>query len=179
MISNEASRVLRLTSSAQEPAGSKPPLEDATAWRTMLEKDGDAESGGRLFFTAAGVHCSRCHQHHGRGAKVGPDLTNLGSQSSVDTIITSILHPSAEIAPRYEPWVLTMDDGSIRTGFRLPQGGDNGIESYVDDNGEPFMVSADEIESRQVSQRSIMPDGIENILSIQDLRDLVAFLTAK
>ncbi|MAT70768.1 MAG: hypothetical protein CMJ58_14735 [Planctomycetaceae bacterium] len=176
-IAKEAARVLRLTSLRSPLTEEKPAADDLPGWNELLAAGGDPASGERLFFTPAGANCAVCHQHRGRGGQVGPDLTRIGAQQSRERIISSILQPSREIAPRYQPWVLATDDGLTHLGLRLPQGGDDGRESYADTNGKTFTLNSEEIDERLPSDQSIMPAGLEQVMTIADLRDIVAFLS--
>jgi putative membrane-bound dehydrogenase-like protein len=177
-LEQEASRVLRLAGSKPLPKESTPPAEDLNAWNGLLSEAGDAAAGRRLFFSAVGARCAVCHQHEGRGGRIGPDLTNIGRSNNREQIIASLLQPSREIAPHYQPWSLVTTDGKIHVGLRLPQGGDNGIERFVDSAGNEFTLTSDTIEERGTSEKSIMPDGLQETLSIADLRDLMTFLTS-
>jgi len=172
----EARRVLRLSGSTPMAAEFKPPPDDLAAWNKLLGEAGDAESGRRLFFSEVGPRCGVCHQFEGRGGTIGPDLTNLRDNSSRERIIASILQPSQEIAPHYQSWILLTIDGTTRSGLRLAKAGDDGVEPYVDSAGRQFTLQSDQIDVRELSPVSIMPDGLEKTLSIQDLRDLVTFL---
>jgi putative heme-binding domain-containing protein len=160
------------------PLEEKPPASDLSAWHTHLEQPGDSAAGRRLFFSSVGGRCAVCHQYAGRGGHIGPDLTHVGRSQSRDRIIDSILQPSREVAPHYQPWVLTTADGRTLVGLRLAEGGDDGSEEYVDTAGQRFTLPSAGIESRAASTTSIMPDGLESTLSIDDLRDLVTFLTS-
>lgn len=176
----EAARVLRLTgkrASNSEPA-TRPEPTDLEAWNKLLAAGGDAASGRRLFFTTPGPLCAACHQYGGRGGRVGPDLTRLGEQQSRASIIASILQPSREIAPHYQAWNLVTTDGLSHAGLKMPEGGDDGTETYADPAGRQFTLKSEDIELRAPSQTSIMPDGLATTLTIEDLRDLVAFLAA-
>jgi putative membrane-bound dehydrogenase-like protein len=182
--SREAQRVLRL-SRRREPAvdapadAEHPDPADLDAWDSLLADGGDDAEGRRLFFMPGpGPQCAACHQHGGRGGRVGPDLTLLGRQQAPKRIIASILQPSREIAPHYQAWTLLTTDGLSRVALRLPKGGDDGVERYADPQGREFTLPSEEIELRSPSELSIMPDGLERTLSVDDLRDLVAFLTA-
>ncbi len=177
-LQSESERVMRLTKLRPAPAESKPPLTDLAAWHALLNEPGDAASGRRLFFSSVGARCAVCHQYDGRGGRIGPDLTHVGRSTSRERIIDSVLQPSQEVAPHYQPWVLTTADGRTLVGLRLAEGGDDGSEEYADAAGERFTLKSADIESREASPKSIMPDGLENTISIADLRDLVTFLTA-
>jgi hypothetical protein len=63
--------------------------------------------------------------------------------------------------------------------LRLPKAGDDGEELYADAAGRVFKLRSEDIAQREPSDQSIMPDGIERVLSIEDLRDLTAFLSTK
>jgi putative membrane-bound dehydrogenase-like protein len=178
IIKREASRVLRLTALQPVTEESKPAADDTEAWTRFLSVPGDADAGRRLFFMPAGPRCAACHQYDGRGGRIGPDLTHIGRSTERKQIILSILQPSREVAPHYQPWILTTDDGKTHIGLRQPQGGDNGVETYVDSAGNEFQLPSATIEVREASDKSIMPDGLQSGLTIEDLRDLVTFLTA-
>lgn len=177
LVAHEALRVLRLSKRKESHSERKPPADQIEAWLSLInESPGNAASGRRLFYSAVGARCAVCHQHRGRGGQIGPDLSYVGARLSKRRLLESILQPSREIAPRYEAWLLETDEGKVLTGLRLAQGGDNGEERYADAKGETFKLRSDQIESRQVSQTSIMPSGLEQTVSVQDLRDLLAFL---
>lgn len=175
---SEAERLLRLAQLRPVPAEAKPPVDDLAAWNQLLQQPGDIDSGRRLFFSPVGPRCSVCHQYDGRGGRVGPDLSQISRSSLRERIIASILQPSQDIAPHFQPWVLVTEDGKTRTGLRIAKAGDDGIEPYVDSEGREFSLKSDTVEARRASSISIMPDGLETTLSIADLRDLVTFLTA-
>jgi putative membrane-bound dehydrogenase-like protein len=177
-VAREASRVLRLHRKRAAP-DDHPPATDLDAWNRLLAEGGDAEAGRRLFFMRPGALCATCHQHSGRGGRVGPDLSRIGEQQSRERIIASILQPSQEIAPHYQAWQLVTVDGLSHEGLRLPEGGDDGTEPYSDAQGRRFELRSEDIELRSPSQASIMPEGLADALTIDDLRDLVAFLSGK
>jgi len=179
VLRREAARALRLAGLRPTTAEAKPPANDIDAWKKLLSSSGDASAGRRLFFSPAGPRCSTCHKYGGRGGNVGPDLTKIGRSASRDKIITSILQPSQEIAPDYQAWTLVDSDGKTYTGLRLPKPGDDGQEDYADANGKPFTLASSAIEDRRVASTSIMPENLQAMLSIEDLRDLVTFLAGR
>jgi putative heme-binding domain-containing protein len=178
MLRREAGRALRLAGLKPPAAEAKPPADDREAWKKLFEMPGNAVAGRRLFFSPVGARCGVCHKYAGRGGTIGPDLTQLGGNSPREKIIESILQPSLEVAPHYQPWILITRDGKTHTGLRLPKGGDDGKEQYVDTNGKSFTLASSEIEERRAATKSIMPDNVQSILSIEDLRDLVTLLTS-
>ncbi len=179
MLQTEARRVMRLSRLNPADPEQKPSADDIVAWTKLLAEPGDAAAGRRLFFSSVGARCSVCHQFAGRGGRIGPDLTQITRTNSREKIITSILQPSREIAPEFQPWILETTDGRSLVGLRLPKPGDDGMEDYADPTGKKFTLPSGKIETRTASAKSIMPDGLEQLISIADLRDLIAFLTAK
>ena len=174
----EVGRVLRLAGLSDTPAEEKPAADNLTAWDELLNVPGNAEAGRRLFFSQAGPRCGVCHQHSGRGGRIGPDLTNIAINNTREKLIASIVQPDLEIAPHYQPWLLVTDDGKTHTGLRLAEGGDDGTEEYIDSAGNRFRLESKAIEVRAATSTSIMPSGLESGLTIADLRDLVTFLMA-
>jgi putative membrane-bound dehydrogenase-like protein len=176
LIREEAQRVLRLSGVHRVSDEVKPPVNDVKAWSELLATPGSGAAGRRLFFSLAGARCGVCHQHSGRGGRIGPDLTRIARSNTRERIIESILQPDREVAPHYQPWLLVTDDGKTHTGLRMHEGGDDGSEEYVNSAGERFLLESKTIEVREATSTSIMPSGLETTVSIADLRDLVTFL---
>ena len=177
-INREARCALRLRVATGAAEESRPAAADIGSWSKLVAAPGDAASGRRLFFSPVGPRCGVCHKFDGRGGSVGPDLTQVGRNSARDKILTSILLPSQEIAPDYQPWTLTTEDGKVYTGLRLPQPGDDGKESYVDSAAHKFTLPSESIAERHMATTSVMPENLQSLMSIDDLRDLVTFLTS-
>ncbi len=177
-VKREARRALRLRVANANADDARPVATDIAAWSKLVAEPGDAASGRRLFFSSTGPRCGGCHKFEGRGGGVGPDLTQVGRNSTRDKILASILLPSQEIAPDYQAWMLTTEDGKVYTGLRLQQPGDDGKESYVDSAAHKFTLTSESIAERHMATTSVMPENLQSLMSIDDLRDLVTFLTA-
>src|SRR5438477_2742882 len=76
---------------------------------------GDPLAGEQFFFAAG--RCASCHMVKGRGKVVGPDLSNVASELTVDEIRDSLLLPDARISPGYELVTVTLRDGQAIRGF--------------------------------------------------------------
>lgn len=179
VVHHEAERALRLAGIHPPPNEQKPPADDQTTWNQILATPGDAAAGRRLFFSSVGPKCSICHKYSGRGGNVGPELTHIGRDTPRERIIASILQPGREVAPDYQSWTLTTADGKSHTALRVPKPGDDGTEDYVDSAGHRFTLKTSEIEDRRAAATSIMPDNLQSMISIDDLRDLVTFLATQ
>jgi putative heme-binding domain-containing protein len=169
-LQNEAKRLTRRTWS-REPG--RPAQNDVDAWGDLVATGGNADAGRRVFFRAT---CANCHSYQGRGATTGPDLSTLSGQMTSRRLMESILQPSKEIGPLYVPWRVITVDGHILTGLKLDASGVGESIKFQGADGLVFDVPLSEIEHQEPFQQSIMPSGLEETMSIQELRDLTAFL---
>lgn len=163
---------------ARELPRDLPPRQDVAAWLARAAGAGNAEAGERVFFHARVGQCAKCHEFAGRGERVGPDLSTIGRSSMRERLVQSIVDPSREIAPQFTNYVIRMKDGQTLTGMHVGDEVD-GRMRFVDSTGRTFHVHPNEIEHRQPSDKSIMPDGLADHLTPQELRDLLAFLAAE
>ena len=175
-VAKEAQRIQRLTTESDPVEEFLPAADEIETWLALTSASGDPDSGRRLFYSAVGPRCATCHRIDGHGGDYGPDLSRYGATHDRRQALTAILEPSRDIAPRYVPWVLETDDGKTHVGLRLARGGDSGTEPYIDSQGNRFDLQSEAIEFREPSKNSIMPDGMEKTISVEDLADLVAFL---
>ncbi len=171
---NEAQRVLHRGWSTSKVA--KPQRQNVDEWEKLLGDGGDYDAGRRVFFRTT---CANCHAHSGRGSRVGPDLTQLYGQSNRRRILESILMPSREVGPLFVQWRVLTVDGQVLTGMRMDKAGKNNSVQFLGAEGGVFEVPLADIETQSPMPQSIMPEGLEEAMSIEELRDLMAFLEAK
>jgi putative heme-binding domain-containing protein len=154
----------------------RPPHDDIAAWLKRLQGPGDATAGRRVFFHPKLAGCARCHRVDGRGQDIGPDLSGVG-RAERRHILESILRPSNLVAPHYQAWVLTTADGRVRTGMLVRTVLDE--YTYVDPQGVLFKVNTRDVADSRPAPTSIMPDGLADLLTDQELRDLLAYLGSR
>ncbi|MDR3636104.1 MAG: HEAT repeat domain-containing protein [Isosphaeraceae bacterium] len=157
-------------------AAGRPVPEDVDGWLKRLEGPADAAAGRRVFFHPKAAGCFRCHRVDGRGRDVGPDLSTIGRRDRRH-IVESILLPSVAIGPSYQNWQLATADGRVFTGLLMKTELDQ--VTYVDAKGDPFTLNTTEIAERRGLPTSIMPAGLPELLTDQELRDLVAYLGSR
>ena len=153
-----------------------PKATDTSAWLKRLDGPADVEAGRRVFFHPKLAGCFRCHQADGRGRDVGPDLTTIG-QRPRRFILESILEPSKEVGPSFQTWRIELNDGRVKSGLLMNTNLDD--YDYVDEKGEKFRVNTRDVADVRGVPNSIMPDGLVDRLTDQELRDLLAYLEAK
>lgn len=141
---------------------------------------GDKSRGEKIFREAL---CSRCHRFGNRGPYVGPDLTFVAGRFSRRDILDSIVNPSKSVAENYRSTTIQTIDGQVITGRVMP-GGDFRSEriKLVPDSLHPDQVVEIEkktIEVHEPSERSPMPQGLLDILTREEIADLLAYLTGR
>lgn len=145
-------------------------------WMAALAKGRavDVEAGRRAFFHPNGAGCFKCHTIDGRGGKVGPDLTNAVRTMNRPQIIESILEPSREIAPQFVSWTFTMKDGKVVTGLIVQE--NEGRLTVGNAQGETIELKTADVEERTPQKISVMPEKLADRMTLQEFRDLLAFL---
>jgi putative heme-binding domain-containing protein len=165
----------------RELANSVLPLPKTAAGRPLpsifqlIRRDGDAEKGRAVFFRAGTNSCGSCHRVQGNGQWVGPDLSTIGVKYGKDELIRSILSPSAAIGFSFRSLVLALTDGRVVTGLPVEETADRLVLKTAD--GQRLTVPISAIEERRTSDVSLMPDGLAQTMTDQELVDLLAYLT--
>jgi putative membrane-bound dehydrogenase-like protein len=154
----------------------RPPAGDIGSWLNRLSGPGDISAGRRVFFHSKIGGCFRCHRVEGRGTDVGPDLSTIG-RTERRGILESILQPSNQVAPSYQTWRLEMNDGKVHTAMLINTYLDE--YTYVDEKGRQFKVNTRDVAETRPLPTSIMPDGLADVLTDQELRDLLAYLCSR
>lgn len=147
-------------------------------WLARLEGPSDPSAGERVFFHAKGPGCYRCHQVDGRGGQAGPDLTTLASATDRRRLVESIVAPSREIAPQFVPWSVARTDGTVFAGILLEQTPEGSLV-FADQEGRRIAVRPDEVAERKPQKTSIMPEDLPRLMTVQEMRDLLAFLSSR
>ncbi len=170
-----------LARAAIEPESLKsdrPKPENIEAWQKRLasiDQAVDISAGRRIFQHGSVGTCVKCHRHTGRGSAVGPDLSAASNEGDPDRLLRAILQPSRDVDPQYFPRMLVTEDGHVFTGIMLRDGG-GGTEFYRDNTGREKKFSTSEIVERKELRTSMMPDGLIDLMTDREIRDLLAFL---
>jgi putative membrane-bound dehydrogenase-like protein len=139
-------------------------------YRAALDLMGDLKRGKMAFQKT----CSTCHRLEGVGSEVGPDLLSALKNKSADQLLIDILDPSREVDPRYLAYNVTTTTGRTLSGLIAA----DTAASLTLRRGEKVeeVVLRGQIETIEVTGKSLMPDGLEAQLSKQDIADLIAYL---
>ena len=145
----------------------------AVPFKPYLE--GDPDKGRELFFDLDGkVACAKCHTVGDQGGDVGPVLTNVAGTRELSYIIESILEPSAVIVSGFEPYLLITVDDDYITGLKRDETEES--ITILTDEGELLEIFRDEIAEEVPQKTSIMPGNFGELLTVDELHHLVAFL---
>jgi len=144
----------------------------AKEYEKALAMSGSSAEGVKVFART----CANCHRFTGTGHNVGPDLTDLKNRSKV-AILYEILDPNAKVEPSYTAYSVLTLDGTVFNGL---------VESETEEaivlkmaEGKRQTIGRAEIDQFKVSDVSLMPEGIERDISLQNMADLLEYLTSK
>lgn len=143
--------------------------------KTLLAHlDGGNIQAGRDIFVNKRAACTACHRVGDSGGKIGPDLTKVGERRSQRDLLEAVLYPSASVGQGYETYVIQTSGGQTVTGLVTRRTAD-ALFLRTPDQKDIRLATAD-IEQMKPSPVSIMPAGLENTMTNDQLRDLIAYL---
>jgi putative heme-binding domain-containing protein len=140
---------------------------------------GRSFANGKQIFTVA--NCVACHKFNGVGTEFGPDLTKLDpKQQAPIEILKDILDPSFRINEKYQSYVFALESGKNITGMILEEKADTVkvIENPLA-KAEPIILKKSEIAAREKSPTSIMPKGLLDKLTREEILDLIAYVASR
>ncbi|MDB4621959.1 HEAT repeat domain-containing protein, partial [Rubripirellula sp.] len=127
---------------------------------------------GRTAFTKA--KCAQCHQFGNYGEAIGPSLSGIGRRFTKREILESVLFPAHVVSDQYaSKRVLTLD-GRVITGL-VSQRSDDNLE-LRDANNQVILIKEKEIDQILPSNSSIMPSGLLDDLTLQEISDMMAYM---
>ena len=133
----------------------------------IQETEGKADRGRQLFQ----LKCAQCH---GGPTALGPALEGVAKRFSVEDLLVAIYDPSRIIPDRYRSLRVLTVDNEVLTGLPIYQASD-GVNLQAAD-GKVYRINASEIAKKMNSEESLMPRGLLEDKSTQDVSDLVAYL---
>ncbi|MCC5939347.1 MAG: HEAT repeat domain-containing protein [Lunatimonas sp.] len=132
---------------------------------------GDVLAGRNVFYGEAG--CGDCHAVSGEGAVFGPDLSNIGEIRSRHDLLEAVVYPSASFAREYESVEVRTASGAW---LGIIKGRDAGELVLEIGPGVFRRISEESILEIRESEQSLMPAGWEELLTVGQISDLMAFL---
>ena len=130
---------------------------------------GDAKAGIRVYNQV----CARCHKLYGAGGELGMDLTN-SNRKDRNYLLTQIVDPSVYIRKEYMSYEARTKSGRVISGLMFEQ--DGASVTLVDADYRKTRIPRSDLAELKESEVSIMPEGLLEKLTPQQLRDLFAYL---
>jgi putative heme-binding domain-containing protein len=116
--------------------------------------------------------CAACHKMYDEGGIIGPDLTG-SNRADLDYLLLNVLDPNFDVPEGYRLVNVTTKDGRILTGTVAEENDKTLVLSMV---GQKTTVAKTDIEERQVSPVSMMPEGLLGTLNDGEFLDLISYL---
>lgn len=137
----------------------------------MAYRDGDLDRGRKVFIRS---RCANCHIFGTYGNGGGPDLSTVAGRFSRRDMLEAIMYPSKVISDQYTAVNVELKDGAFYTGMVV---GENSRRlTLITAEGERIDIRKRDIRDRFEANTSIMPEGLLETMTLQDLVDLIHFL---
>jgi putative heme-binding domain-containing protein len=138
----------------------------------LAQQRGDPNRGKPLVVKT----CLNCHQLFGEGEKIGPDLTAADRQN-LSVLLPNVIDPAAVIREGYQQYNVATTDGRVLSGLLAENSG--GKVTVLDAKGVRTPLRDTEVDAITSSDASLMPEGLLDTFSDQELRDLFAYLRSE
>jgi putative membrane-bound dehydrogenase-like protein len=139
-----------------------------------MKEKGNIDRGRNLFLDVKAAACIKCHKIGKEGGEVGPDLSGIGAKYNRAQIAESVLDPSKQILDGYDMTIIETKAGQLIQGIVRAEEGNE--VTLVDAEGKKIVLKKADIESREKSKKSIMPDGLHIGMTVSEFADLVSYL---
>ncbi len=137
-------------------------------------KTGNVANGKELFSSTA--KCINCHVFKGEGKQIGPELTDVAKRFDTNKILDDIVYPSKVVDARYKQIQFKTKDGQRINGFASAETDDT--LSVTNGEAVTVVLKKSDIEKKTATDKSIMPDGLLDVFTPEQIRDLLAFLAS-
>ena len=125
---------------------------------------------GRHLFTKT---CASCHRLFDAGGVIGPDLTGA-QRTNIDYLLLNLIDPSSSISKDFQMQIIETTDGRVVTGLVVAES-ENAVT--IQTPNDKVVIPANEIEQQVASGVSMMPEGLLQRLTPDEVRDLFAYLS--
>jgi putative heme-binding domain-containing protein len=119
------------------------------------------------------ARCIACHRAGAMGIAVGPDLITVKTKGR-DGILTAILEPSKEVAAQFIAYTVSTKDGQTFNGIIAKDDASSLTLRLM--GGIEQTIQRSNIKGTSSTGSSLMPDGLETGMSVQDMADLISFV---
>jgi putative heme-binding domain-containing protein len=146
-----------------------PRKETIDRYQESLALKGDAARGQTIYRR----ECANCHKLRGEGHEVGPSLETVQHRSPQEILI-HVLDPNREVSPNFLDYTVRLNDGRVLSGLIAAET-DSGLTLRRAQNQEDAILRS-EIDDITSSGKSLMPEGVEQKITVPEMADLIAYL---
>jgi putative heme-binding domain-containing protein len=141
-------------------------------WKKVLTREtiaqANLDNGAALFKKS----CANCHKLFGEGKTIAPDLTG-SNRSNLEYLLLNIIDPSSVVPRQFTTSVVALKDGRVITGVIVSETEQTLV---IQTDKEQLSVSREDIEETRNTGKSLMPDGMLDTLTEEQVRDLFGFM---
>jgi putative heme-binding domain-containing protein len=138
-----------------------------------LTRPRSAERGREAFAAAT---CVACHRFANEGGAIGPDLTAVAYKLGAREMLESLIEPSKVVSDQFQNTIVELKSGQTQVGRIVERGKDKIVLSLNPLAGDRAEILRSQIESMRPSPISPMPAGLLNILTLDEILDLLVYL---
>lgn len=142
------------------------------ALKELITMKGNVAKGKDVF----AMYCSVCHQVNADGMDFGPKLSEIGDKLPKEAIYAAIFDPSAGIGFGYEGFEVTLKDGSTVTGIVSSKTETDLLLKFPGGATQEYKMS--QVKSIKQMKDSMMPAGLQDAMSTEELVNLVEYMTS-
>jgi len=134
---------------------------------------GDPKRGWDMF-RAQSIGCIKCHKVGNDGGDVGPALAGVGAKYDRKFLVESVLYPSKQILDGYQQTIVRLKDGDVQAGVVRSES--DADVTLFDSGAQQCVIKKTDIQEREHSKLSVMPEGLHLGLKPEEFADLIAYL---
>jgi len=138
-------------------------------YRQALTRKGEPQRGREVFRQ----NCATCHQVAGVGTTVGPDISDTRTKTA-EMLLQDILNPNAAIDANYINYTVTTKSGKEITGIIAAETATSVTLRRAENQTD--LVLRQDIDELRSTGVSLMPEGVEKTITLEQMADLIAFL---
>ncbi len=147
-----------------------PSREEVTAkFKPAIAAKGDAAKGQIQYM----ARCVACHRAGTMGLQVGPDLVTVKTKGR-EALLTAILEPHKEVAPQFIAYTVITKDGQTLAGIITNDNASSMTLKMM--GGLEKTLNRSEVKGSTSTGQSLMPEGLETGMSVEDMADLLSFI---
>ncbi len=141
-------------------------------YQNVLTLPSDALRGKAVFKK----NCATCHRLENEGFEIGPDLLSALKTKTKETLLIDILDPSREVDPRYLNYVVITKNEQVLTGMIVSETAASLVLRRAE-NAQDTLLRSD-IDVIQSTAKSLMPEGLQEQMTRQEIADVIEYLMA-